>query len=384
MVKNEQDAIVPTLESYLPAELTVGKYDPEDVAFVVYDTGSTDQTVQRARQFFEDRRVLNYKIVREEHPTPFHYANGRNRALEIAQEAYPESTFLLFPDAEWYMDNMDKLISFCKEEVRTFECGTMPPSHYKIMLLSTAGNIMPQSRLFLTKNDIYFVGKKHEVPNEHTDAWVPHSIFMEYRTTRYGAEKSRDRWYNDRNDFIKELEEDPHNSRALYYLGRTEQWLGHNHIAYTYLKKRAAITIFPEEDFAAFYNLGIATELLSYEDPTNYQWEEACGYYMKAYTMRPHRAEPLIRIAEYYLNEKQYETSYLFAKRATELPLPDIKAELLPLFMEDYTFYRWEVLSRCAWYVGDFILGEKAAKQAIEGHPNTPYLYSNLASYWDK
>ena len=59
MVKNEQDAIVPTLETYLSAELTVGKEDHEDIAYVVYDTGSTDETVERARQFFKDRRVVN-------------------------------------------------------------------------------------------------------------------------------------------------------------------------------------------------------------------------------------------------------------------------------------------------------------------------------------
>ena len=384
MVKDEQDAIVPTLETYLPAELTVGKVDPEDVAYVVYDTGSTDETVQRARQFFEDHRVLNYKVIREEHPSSFHYSNGRNRGLEIARDSYPESTFILFPDAEWFMDDMDKLIGFCKEEARLFATGIEAPSHYKVTLISHSGTIMPQARLFLTHEDIFFEGKKHEIPNKLTDAWVPKSIFMEYRTSRYGAEKSRTRWYDDRNDWIKELEEDPSNSRATFYLGRTEQWLGHNDIAYLYLKKRAKMATFPEEDFEAIYDLGIVTENLSYDEPDTYTWEEALGYYLKAYAMRPHRAEPLIRLAEHYLYEGQYELSYLFAKRAVELPIPDIEVELLPLFMEDYTFYRWEVLSRCAWYVGDFELGEKAAKIAIEAHPNDAYLYANLASYWDK
>ena len=242
---------------------------------------------------------------------------------------------------------------------------------------------MPQARLFLTREDIYFEGKKHEVPNKLTDTWVPSSIFMEYRISRYGAAKSRDRWYNDRNDFIKELEADSTNSRATFYLGRTEQWLGHNAIAYIYLKKRVAMPTFPEEDFEAMYNLALVTDNLSHEDPDTYPWEEALGYYLKALTMRPHRAEPLIRLAEHYLAKEQYEVSYLFAKRAAELPLPDIATELLPLFIEDYTFYRWDVLSQCAWYVGDFELGEKAAKMAIEAHPNDAYLYANLASYWD-
>jgi tetratricopeptide (TPR) repeat protein len=243
---------------------------------------------------------------------------------------------------------------------------------------------MPQARLFLTHEDIYFEGKKHEVPNLTTEAWVPSSIFMVYHTSRYGQEKRNVRFWEDRNDFMQQIEEDPKNSRATFYLGRTEQWLGHNHIAYHYLKKRTEMQVYPEETFSAMYNLGMVTECLSYEDPGNYSWEEALGYYLKAYTMRPHRAEPLIRIAEHCLNEGHYETAYLFARRAIELPEPDIATEMLPLDRDDYTFSRWEVFSRCAWYVGDFKLGEKAAKLAIEAYPNDAYLYANLASYWNK
>lgn len=384
MVKNEEEAIVPTLESFLATELAVGKEDPQDVAYLVYDTGSTDTTVARAEGFFKQYGIEQYHVISEEHPTPFHYANGRNRALELARQQYPSSRFILFPDAEWYMDDFDKLRCFCEEEARRADQGAELPSHYMITLVSPSGTIMPQARLFQTDDDIYFEGKKHEVPNKLTSTWVPRSIFMEYRTSRYGQEKSRNRWYTDRNDFMKELEKNPTDSRSTFYLGRTEQWLGHNHIAYVYLKKRVALPTFPEEDFSAMYNLALVTESLSYEDPDTYSWEEALGYYLKAYAMRPHRAEPLIRLAEHYIHEKNYETAYLFAKRAVELPEPDIAQELLPLDKEDYTFYRWDALSRCAWYVKEYDSGEFATNQAIEAHPNDTYLYGNLALYWDR
>ena len=43
------------------------------------------------------------------------------------------------------------------------------------------------------------------------------------------------------------------------YLGLTELWLRNDQGAYTYLKLRTQLHSFPEEDYFAWYNFGLAT-----------------------------------------------------------------------------------------------------------------------------
>ena len=45
---------------------------------------------------------------------------------------------------------------------------------------------------------------------------------------------------------------------------------------------------------------------------------------------------------------------------------------------------RWEILSRRAWYVGEYEVGEVAAQKAIEARPNITQLYRNLSYYWER
>ena len=79
-----------------------------------------------------------------------------------------------------------------------------------------------------------------------------------------------------------------------------------------------------------------------------YTWDEALYYYDKAYNMRPHRAEPLIAIADYFLAISQMDLAYLYACCAMELEYPANDF----LFVENYlyNYYRYELFARCAGY----------------------------------
>jgi hypothetical protein len=69
-------------------------------------------------------------------------------------------------------------------------------------------------------------------------------------------------------------------------------------------------------------------------------------HYLKAYTIRPTRAEPLIRIAMHYHDEDQLDLSYIFAQRAAQIPYP--KDDILMIERELYDAARWEILNACA------------------------------------
>ena len=69
----------------------------------------------------------------------------------------------------------------------------------------------------------------------------------------------------------------------------------------------------------------ITAMLVTSDTPTTLTltWEDALRAFLKAYSLRPQRAEPLVRIAYYYLMHKQPHLAYLFSKRACEQPYPN-------------------------------------------------------------
>ena len=195
-----------------------------------------------------------------------------------------------------------------------------------------------------------FVGVVHEVPTKSSRQEVPKSVFIEQGYTKYGMDKSKQRWSRDRNLLLDAHLKDPTNSRTVLYLGLTEKWLDHNEIAYIYLKQRfEEMPAFEQENYYAAYNLAEVIHKLSREKPNKYSWDEACKYYMKAYALRPHRAEPLVQIARHYLKKGKHAVSYMFAKRACELDHPSFSEEVLSVLSYMYDFERWDILGQAAW-----------------------------------
>ena len=100
---------------------------------------------------------------------------------------------------------------------------------------------------------------------------------------------------------------------------------------------------------------------------------------MQAYQMRPHRIEPLVEIADYYVYINQMDLAFLFARRACEVeyPVNDV------LFIENYLYeyYRYELLARCCWYINEFEIGEWAARKAYEARPDYKYAKINMDCY---
>lgn len=379
MVKNEKEDVIPTLETYLSQNILSGKPDTGEVAYILQDTGSTDGTEILAEEFFKKHHIKNYLVHKD--PEWLGFGRTRNKGLALARATYPHSTFILSIDAEWYMRNFDQLIDFCRAEADKEATGTKLQPYYRIWM-KRAGTELGQQRLFSTHDDVEYDKRRvHECPNKYANAAVPKTMYFELGSSRTGYEKSRKRWFRDVQDMLQDLLEDPRDPRTVHYLGLTYLWLEDYRNAYTYLKMRTTLTSFPEEDFFAYYYLGRATEALAAND-ASFTWDEALKYYLQAYNMRPHRADPLVKIAQHYLNENNHALSFIFARRACELPYPT--DDVLPYEKYLYDFSRHEILSRCSWYAGEFEIGEEAAKKAIEASPNSPHLYRNLSYYWER
>ena len=363
MVKNEAGVITQTLQPFIDG----GVKD-----FVIFDTGSTDGTQQIAKDFFKKYDLIHTDIVEE----PFiDFATSRNHALEAAQSLFPQATFMLMPDAEWYMHNTEGLLGFCDEHVDDCQ------DSYLLSIRSTTLAFFV-SRLIRAHKDIHFVGAVHECLNKTTAITLPTDIYFEWRPSKTGQDKSAQRWKRDLDLLLKSYEKDPADPRTLFYLAQTYECLGELENAYTFYSKRSQINGWDEENFMTYMRLGGLAERIAQRDNDQNLFPLSIKQYLKAFSMRPQRAEPLIKIAQYYVDKNQMNLAFLFARRASEIPYPSHDV----LFVEQsmYDFDRYEILSRCAWYAGEYSLGEWAALKALEQRPDNEYLKRNVKFYTDR
>lgn len=372
MVKNEVDVIIPTLQSFIDAGIT---------HYLVFDTGSTDGTQSKARECFDSYGFEHAYIIEE----PFvDFATSRNRALDLAEQIFVNTTFFLMLDAEWYTHNVEELLRYCAQHKHY-----IPPhcsgSCYLIRLLTvqdSINNYIP--RLMRRAGNARYEGVVHESINHNASGILPDSIYFEYKPAKSGRDKSKNRCKRDYDLLKKRYDQDPTDTRNLFYLGQTCQFLDDWEQAIFFYYKRLELGEISEEKYLAAYRIACAIEHLIEipEDNINnsvYSWEDALRFYLMAHNMLPYRAEPLFRIACYYIRHNYHAVAYLFASRAAQLPYPQNNG----LFIETkiYDFLRYDILGQCALYAGEYIIGKNAVLKALEYSPDTPHLHHNLSVY---
>jgi len=364
MVKNEETVMQKTLQPFVDGGVDT---------FFIFDTGSTDNTIAVTQEFFDTNNIQHGYIQQE----PFiNFAASRNRALELAQQQFPNAAFMVMFDAEWYLNDAHALVDFCNL------CLTRNDMYasYLIRILNSALDFYTP-RLIKCNCNVRFEGVVHEIICSQNIVKVPENIYFEYLPETKGIEKSAQRYFRDRKLLYKEYYKNPRDTRNLFYLARTCEDIGNLEEAYDLYKQRIALIGWDEEDFMSVYRLAQTVEKLSYQNE-NYRWHEALGYYLQAYKMRPNRAEPLISIAYYYVHQDDMHTAFLFARRAIEIPYP--YKDVLFVQKHAYDYLRYELLARCAWYIDEFEIGEQAAKNALQVHPEYKHAQHNVRCYEDR
>jgi tetratricopeptide (TPR) repeat protein len=372
MVKNEVDVIIPTLKPFIDAGIQ---------SFLVYDTGSTDGTQQKINEYFTQCGVRDAHIIEE----PFiDFGTSRSRALDLAEDIFIDSTFLLMLDAEWYTHNIQGLLDFCKAHKDHIAPG-YTGSCYLMHLFTVEDSIDNYViRLIRRGHNVRYDGPVHETITASPSGVVPDDVYFEYAPQKDGKKKSKDRFVRDYELLRKKYDKNPTDTRALFYLGQTCQFLNDWHQAIFFYQKRLELGEVSEEKYLAAYRIGYAIEYIVEElkdinSAQPYTWKDSLHYYLKAHQIMPHRAEPLFRIACHYIRNNEHATAYLFAMRAAQLPFPRRDG----LFVEKkiYDYLRYDILGQCALYAGEIATGKAAVLKAMETVPDDPCLHHNLAIY---
>jgi len=363
MVKNEASVIRETLKPFVDViTQNTENNNQQKLAFFIFDTGSTDGTIPVTKKYFEENHVQHATIQEE----PFiDFATSRNHALERAQSAYPTATFMLMLDAEWYMNNVQGLLEFCQAH-KTDTCNS-----YLVRIMNTYIDFYTP-RLVRCKSGVHFVGVVHEVLSEVSFKKVSPDCFFEWRAGNLGREKSQARWLRDLNLLLKEHEKNPHDPRTAFYIAQTYHCLDDLTNARTWYERRSLMPGWSEENFVARYRLAQICEALG-------DWTHAQSHYTAAFSLRPCRAEPLIKLAEHYLKTNELDLCYLYSRRAVEIPYPE--NDILLIDKDLYNYTRYDLLGISAWYVGEYELGKQAVMHALLMQPEDQRLKSNLNFY---
>ncbi len=231
MVKNESENIIFTLLKFVRFSYT---------DFFIYDTGSKDDTVKKITEF-SNRHSLNLKIIIEEYDQSFNFSIARNKCLNFAKDLFKNNKFILFIDAEWYIENVEQL---------EYICSTLTDKDVYSINLKTKKYDCEHYRLFLRTGNANFEEPIHEIVISESYGCA-NSICFQYRPSKEGKNKSKERFERD----LLILSENLQNSRSVFYYAQTLQNLGRKDQAIEFYKKRIAINDNNDEIYISLLRL---------------------------------------------------------------------------------------------------------------------------------
>jgi glycosyltransferase involved in cell wall biosynthesis len=352
IVKDEAATIARTLRSVKPF---IDRW-------VIIDTGSTDETREIIRKEMES-------MPGELHDKPFvDFSTTRNAALDLAGTA---TEFILWLDADDELENGKALRSFV-----TRERSSKGADHEAYYVRVRIGISFDSARLLRARAGWRFRGVVHEVltrPERLPPVHRVPDVIIQHHPGEDARERSRKRWERDVGLLEKAVAEDPNDTRAAFYLANTLLWLNRYEDAEKAFIRRLALGGWREELYEA--RLSLAKIAAAQHRP----WLEVQSKYLDVHLFAPHRAEPLHAIAAHHDALKQHALTFLFAKRGYDLPFP--KQDTLFVDEDVYTWKMADLVASSAFWIGEFTVGEEAARKATRGNPQDPRLKTNLAFY---
>ena len=286
IVKNESRIITRMLDSVVPI------ID----AYCICDTGSTDNTVELIRSYFEDKGIPG-KVVIE----PFtDFAYNRNFAL---QSCAGLSDFVLLMDADMTLSIRD----FDKTKLKDYD------SFY---ILQGSESFFYQNTRILRNNGKYkYVGVTHEYISTPSDNRL-HSIKKDelfINDLGDGGCKS-DKYERDIRLLSGAIEKEPNSDRYHFYLANSYHDAGQFEKAIPIYEKRIEIGGWVQEVWYSYYRIGLCYKKLG-------NIEKAINAWMEGYNHYPVRVENIYEIVNHYRyagKQKIADVFYQAGKKAIQ------------------------------------------------------------------
>ena len=283
IVKNESAIIKRLLESVAP---WIDSY-------CICDTGSTDDTVDIIRDFFQDCDISGVIIYE-----PFQdFGYNRTHALEACAEL--SADYLLLLDAD--------MIFWVNPEITKSQFKSMVSSgdtHYVFQGSPTFD--YKNLRIIRNRIDASYWGVTHEyldIPGRVSNhVFKKTDVFIQ--DIGDGGSKT-DKFERDIALLKRGLEQKPNNTRYTFYLANSYRDSEQYDNAIEQYKQRVELGGWIEETWSSYYNIGICYKRKGEPEKALYWW-------MQAYQFYPDRLENIYEIIRYYRERGDNQLAYMF------------------------------------------------------------------------
>ena len=312
-----------------------------------------NNTIKIITEFCEEHN-LTLHLKQEEF---INFGESRNRALQFA-ESIGSIDYLLLIDANDVLDDGEPLLRLCIDKKDSNETGFyLVQEWYNHRNIDTYHNI----RLIKPNQGWKYIGVVHEYIHNETETPEKNNYHIVLKQDRsVDNQKSSKRFQTDKQLLLQSLENEPDNTRNIFYLAQTCFCLKEYDDAFKNYLLRTSLNLgFWEEIFYSFIRCG---DIIGIQGGN---WHDAMVYYMKAYEV-DQRAEPLVKIAQYYMSREKWLLSYSFLSVACRLEYPTNAMLFVDKYVYDYV--RWHLLGAIAFYCGPSYNqeGKQACIKAIE------------------
>lgn len=332
--------------------------------WTILDTGSTDNTIDIIN------RVLVGKKKGELFQEPFiNFRDSRNRCIELAGNSCKfltmlDDTYVLKGDFRHFLN-----------EVRGDQISTS-----FTLYIQSDDTIYGSNRVIKTSSELRYVHRIHEVITDKNNINIvipKETCFIEDRRFDYMEKRTMERKQLDLKLLYEEVNENPHDPRAYYYLAQTYNLLEDYEKSFFYFIKRAEFTNsgFIQERVDALFEAGrIANFKL------NKPWIECEELYNKCYKADESRPEALYFIGVHYYLENNYKLAFPYFKKAFDIGFPihcqySLKPTLSYHFLPKF-------LCKICYELHEYEVGKAAAELFLQHNKLDSESYEEIVSWY--
>tara|TARA_X000001036_G_scaffold150423_1_gene142844 strand:+ start:12437 stop:14506 length:2070 start_codon:yes stop_codon:yes gene_type:complete len=311
IVKNESKVITRLLDSVLHIVDT----------YCICDTGSTDDTKEIIKDFFDERGIEGI-IFSEEF---INFEHNRNISLQKCQKMV-ECDYILLLDADMVL-----------EMGYTFNKDDLLKGDYFYISQGSDDFVYRNVRIVKNIDGFKYIGVTHEYISVPWGS-EKHSFNKEQLFIRdLGDGGCKDNKFQRDIDLLQaRVEESPNDHRSFFYLANSFYDVGNWKDAIENYKKRIKLGGWKEEIFYCWYRIGLAYKQLNLN-------EMAIYYLSEAYNCNPGRAESLYEIIKHYRITGKHSLANLYYQKAIKIGHPSsdalfVKSDIYN-YRLDYEFF---------------------------------------------
>lgn len=347
MIKNESKIIQRCLKS---VESVVD-------AFCVHDTGSTDTTRDLVQSFLTNHigclTTSDWK----------NFGHNRTLSFQSARD-YVER------ELKWDLTTTYGLLL---DADMVFNPGTLRDqslTEIGYTILQSGGNLeYPNCRVIRMDYNWVCRGVTHEYWDGPTKPLPKSVCWIDDKAD--GGCKS-DKFERDARLLEEGLREEPTNVRYMFYLAQTYHCLRRHEDAIRMYKQRAKAGGWIEEQWYSLYMIG--QSYLSLGDAPGFE-----KYMLKAYALRPSRAESLYKLAKYFREQGQQYKAYHYVRLGKSIPLSNDSLFVEPNVYKDLFLYEETI---CLYYLNQTREGLRTSMKYLLNHTtNWDNVYRNMTFY---